>query len=67
MPQTATSFRAAIPSVDRMLNHPQMAGALSAYGRGAVTDAVRTVLAALRHRMAEDTDAARADADPAAG
>lgn len=66
MPQTATASRAAIPSVDRMLNHPRLEPALSAYGRGAVTDAVRTVLAALRRRIAEDADAARGEADPAA-
>ena len=66
MPQTATASRAAIPSVDRMLNHPRMEAALSAYGRSAVTDAIRTPLAALRRRMAEDAAAARAEADPAA-
>jgi L-seryl-tRNA(Ser) seleniumtransferase len=66
MPQPATTARAAIPSVDRILNRPDTASLQAAHGRDAVTGAVRTVLASLRRRIAEDGPAAMAEAEPAA-
>ena len=66
MTQMTASPRAIIPSVDRILNQPEMSAVLADHGRAAATDAVRTVLASLRRRMAEDADAVRDDAEPAA-
>jgi L-seryl-tRNA(Ser) seleniumtransferase len=45
--------RIAIPSVDRMLRASALRGALELHGRPAVTDAVRTVLAAMRRSLAD--------------
>ena len=40
-----------IPSVDRMLREPGLAAAIETYGRSAVTDAAREVLAGWRQRI----------------
>ena len=55
------SPQAAIPSVDRLLRHPDSEVLIVGYGRQAVTQAVRDDLAALRRRMAEEGETAKAD------
>ncbi len=70
MSQGNVNPRVAIPSVDRMLRAPALSAALDAHGRPAVTDAVRTVLAAVRRDLkpenaaetSESAIAARVDA-----
>ncbi len=52
MPES--SPQAAIPSVDRIVNSAELAGSIEQHGRAGVTDAVRTVLAALRRKLSAD-------------
>ena len=66
MAKQATNPRVSIPSVDRMLRAPALAGALDEHGRPAVTDAVRTVLASLRRGLMAGEAVATGEADVAA-
>ena len=66
MAKQATNPRVSIPSVDRMLRAPALAGALAEHGRPAVTDTVRTVLAALRRGLMAGEAAKTGEADVAA-
>jgi L-seryl-tRNA(Ser) seleniumtransferase len=66
MANQAASPQAAIPSVDRLLRAADAAALIEAFGRQAVTEAVRDELAALRRRLAADGAAALADAAEAA-
>ena len=54
MSQTVPSSASAIPSVDRLLRVEAASRLLNAYGRAAVLDSIRTVLASLRRQMADD-------------
>jgi len=65
MPERSANPQAAIPSVDRILNLPDLSGAIQEHGRDGVADAVRAVLAALRRKLRTEPDAARHDAAPA--
>jgi L-seryl-tRNA(Ser) seleniumtransferase len=53
MSQTASSSAASIPSVDRLLRVEATLGLIDRYGRAAVLDSIRTVLASSRRQMAE--------------
>jgi len=66
MPERPNNPQAAIPSVDRIMNRPELSGSIEEHGRFAVTDAVRVVLAALRRKLSAEPEAARQDAAPAA-
>lgn len=54
MSQTAPSSASAIPSVDRLLRVDAASRLINAYGRAAVLDSIRTVLASLRRQVADD-------------
>ena len=60
------SPQAAIPSVDRLLRSADAVALIEAYGRQAVTDAVRDDLAALRHRIAKEGDDSKVDVSESA-
>ncbi|MBT5110776.1 MAG: L-seryl-tRNA(Sec) selenium transferase [Rhodospirillaceae bacterium] len=53
MPQTAANTASAIPSVDRLLRADAAVELTERFGRAAVLDAVRTVLASLRRQLAD--------------
>ena len=54
MSQTVPSSASAIPSVDRLLRVEAASRLINAYGRPAVLDSIRTVLASLRRQMADN-------------
>ncbi len=51
MPNNSPSIEAAIPSVDVLLRHPDAARLIDGYGRPAVLDAIRMVLATIRRDL----------------
>ena len=62
MSNSTATHQAAIPSVDRLLRAADAGALIEAFGRKAVTDAVRDDLAALRRRIASNGDGALSDA-----
>jgi len=52
MADSRASTLAALPSVDRLLRRPEVDALIAAYGRAAVTEAIRTVLEDLRRARA---------------
>ncbi len=68
MTQEQQDQRRRLPSVDRLLNSPELAQAIETYGRNLVASAVRDTLEAARRRFADgndmpDTAALAADVD----
>ncbi|WP_336489252.1 L-seryl-tRNA(Sec) selenium transferase [Methylobacterium nigriterrae] len=58
MPPAAPPTRPRLPSVERLLGEPDADGAIRAFGRSAVTDAIRAVLADVREGRAAEADPA---------
>ncbi len=54
IPDSGASSLSSLPSVERLLRHDETAGLIAEFGRSAVTSAIRSVLASLRHELRTD-------------
>ena len=66
MPEASTSVQAAVPSADRLLQSAATAPLIDRYGRAAVTEALRVVLADLRQKLTVEGESALGEANPEA-